>query len=692
MIGGDAGPGPGTGNGTPIVGGRPTDQNRTGRTGGPTGPRTPAPATVTPNRPGQPSDNGQTPGRTQAPAGVPVKQSEQSPSDQAFLSPASDDDGGSIPLPVWAIAGAAAVAAASPRARSLLSRGGSTRGKIGSSDLVLIHDRTSPDRYVFDENVPPGGHIRINSDGSATVLDADGKVVKQIGRPWAFDAAGRPQKTWYEVDENGNLVQVVEPADNALYPILADPPGDTGGGLIAPTTGDNGADISAMPDTTGKQPGDTWTETRGGQDVQFTIPEGNGNQSVEMAYKGNDGQDATALIVSDGEGGYQAWSQSADGSGQYIDKDGPQAPGYSQWYRTGNDPAYNSPNQITDANYNFTEGTTYDLDNGSVTQAQLQPDNTYLNRTEYQTGEVDTAVNTPNGDGSYDQTQTSHLDADGENEWELRDGQKWTIERTEDEFGRPLVQYENPKTGESEIDFHDEDGNRRIQTFNSAGDVVFQRFYTDDGYNEITYDSTGRQTGAAFYDSEGKLLAGTVDLGDKYAYRHLDGSSTIEMKSPTSDGIAMQHIGIDGTVTNLTGDGHFSRSEPGQAAPMDWTWGTSNTAAATIDAQTALTEQGIRKVPGGALSAGDSKILGGLKSFGLLGGVAIGTIADSQTMDPSRAFMTNAIGGTTGLIVGETAGAWLGTFIMPGVGTAVGWAIGAGVGYGVTKLTQWMTR
>ncbi|MBY4571904.1 hypothetical protein ACN95_18065, partial [Gordonia sihwensis] len=73
--------------------------------------------------------------------------------------------------------------------------------------------------------MPPGGHIRINSDGSATVLDADGKVVKQIGRPWAFDAAGRPQKTWYEVDENGNLVLVVEPADNVLYPILADPPG-----------------------------------------------------------------------------------------------------------------------------------------------------------------------------------------------------------------------------------------------------------------------------------------------------------------------------------------------------------------------------------------------------------------------------------------------------------------------------------
>ncbi|UQE75726.1 hypothetical protein MYK68_03660 [Gordonia sp. PP30] len=48
-------------------------------------------------------------------------------------------------------------------------------------------------------------------------------MVRSYARPWAFDSAGRPQKTWYEVDQNGDLIQHVEPADNALYPILADP-------------------------------------------------------------------------------------------------------------------------------------------------------------------------------------------------------------------------------------------------------------------------------------------------------------------------------------------------------------------------------------------------------------------------------------------------------------------------------------
>ncbi|QTI66732.1 hypothetical protein [Gordonia polyisoprenivorans] len=91
------------------------------------------------------------------------------------------------------------------------------------SQLVLINDPSSPKSYVFHEDVPPGGHIGVNPDGSATVYDATGKPVRQIAKPWAFDAAGRPQKTWYTVDENGDLVQHVEPAPNALYPLVGDP-------------------------------------------------------------------------------------------------------------------------------------------------------------------------------------------------------------------------------------------------------------------------------------------------------------------------------------------------------------------------------------------------------------------------------------------------------------------------------------
>ncbi len=227
-IGGSPGPGPGSGNGTPIVGGPEPDTDSPGSVAG-------GAATTTPDP--------DVPGRLPSPAEVPGPdvQSEipatLAPAETP-LPPATDDaqethnsytgpttvgqptDSG-IPLPIWLMAAAAAVAASAPR--SLLSRGGATRGQIGPSRLVLIHDETSPNTYRFAMNVPDGGTTRINPDGSATVYDRDGNAVRHYARPWAYDSTGRPQTTWYTVDENGDLIQHVEPADNAIYPILADP-------------------------------------------------------------------------------------------------------------------------------------------------------------------------------------------------------------------------------------------------------------------------------------------------------------------------------------------------------------------------------------------------------------------------------------------------------------------------------------
>ncbi|MEH3154008.1 MAG: hypothetical protein PGN29_01200 [Gordonia paraffinivorans] len=88
---------------------------------------------------------------------------------------------------------------------------------------MLINDPTSPREYVFHENIPPGGHIRINPNGSATIYNRNGEPVSQIAKPWAYDSLGQPQRTWYTVNDNGDLVQHVDPEPNALYPILADP-------------------------------------------------------------------------------------------------------------------------------------------------------------------------------------------------------------------------------------------------------------------------------------------------------------------------------------------------------------------------------------------------------------------------------------------------------------------------------------
>ncbi|WP_420038847.1 hypothetical protein [Gordonia sp. MP11Mi] len=94
-------------------------------------------------------------------------------------------------------------------------------------------------------NVPDGGHTKVNPDGSATVYDKDGNPIRSVARPWAFDAAGRPQKTWYTVDENGDLVQHIEPADNALFPILADPTEATGAAASATAGAAVGASLGS---------------------------------------------------------------------------------------------------------------------------------------------------------------------------------------------------------------------------------------------------------------------------------------------------------------------------------------------------------------------------------------------------------------------------------------------------------------
>ncbi|MFT4087259.1 MAG: hypothetical protein QM658_08870 [Gordonia sp. (in: high G+C Gram-positive bacteria)] len=72
-------------------------------------------------------------------------------------------------------------------------------------------------------NVPQGGHTQVNPDGSATVCDGEGKLLRRVARPWAYDRTGKPQKTWYEVGHNGDLIQHISPTANALFPILADP-------------------------------------------------------------------------------------------------------------------------------------------------------------------------------------------------------------------------------------------------------------------------------------------------------------------------------------------------------------------------------------------------------------------------------------------------------------------------------------
>lgn len=90
--------------------------------------------------------------------------------------------------------------------------------------FVLLADETSDREHRFDMDVPEGGQMVKNPDGSVDVLDADGNVVNHVKAPWAYDATGRPVETYYEVDnDTGEIVQHIDPDRTTVFPVLADP-------------------------------------------------------------------------------------------------------------------------------------------------------------------------------------------------------------------------------------------------------------------------------------------------------------------------------------------------------------------------------------------------------------------------------------------------------------------------------------
>ncbi|MGR6520102.1 hypothetical protein ACU5JM_00435 (plasmid) [Rhodococcus erythropolis] len=93
----------------------------------------------------------------------------------------------------------------------------------GRRTFFLIHDNTSSHEAEIPVDVPPGGHMNVNPDGSVTVFDADGNPVSVVAAPWAYDANGNPVPTDYEV-RDGRLIQKVYADEATAYPILADPP------------------------------------------------------------------------------------------------------------------------------------------------------------------------------------------------------------------------------------------------------------------------------------------------------------------------------------------------------------------------------------------------------------------------------------------------------------------------------------
>ena len=482
-IGGSPGPGPGQGNGTPIVGGaepEATPQPRTASPGGDTPPRNGEPPATVQSGPGPQPD---TPG---VPAGGPQVDPNElvdvvtDAGNGTNLVPSGTRSPGAIPVELWLLIGGAAAAAGA--ARPWLKRGGSTRADVGPSRLVLIHDESSPNTYKFDMDVPKGGSTRVNPDGSATVYDRDGKPVRHYAPPWALDSLGRPQRTWYEVDENGDLVQHVEPADDALYPILADPWENAAPPM---TEEEQIATFKGMPSP--NQPAQLTPEESKGQALTGLVP-----RSDEPALFGNEQLPQGTLLA---EGAVQPQ---------------PATPGAGE-LRT-------APGQGTGVS-GLSEQTGIPVP-GTVMERGLGNGETELIR-------VDT-----NPEGENTERRVVETDnVDGQDIYTFEDGSF--------QIGLESFTPDGRIEGGHEWD-RIEDGERVLSTYDSSGELRNERFYHDSGFVENIYDSEGKLTAKYFRDSDGDLVAGTLITEDSIVNLHPDGSTTVFRTN--DDGLTGEYV------------------------------------------------------------------------------------------------------------------------------------------------------
>ena len=93
-----------------------------------------------------------------------------------------------------------------------------------SAELAAV---TSLHQLRFDVSLPDGATLELDGDGSIDVVDADGFTIGAFKAPWARAADGTVVETSYTV-EGRTIVQSVATADEALYPVVADPEFDWG--------------------------------------------------------------------------------------------------------------------------------------------------------------------------------------------------------------------------------------------------------------------------------------------------------------------------------------------------------------------------------------------------------------------------------------------------------------------------------
>ncbi|WP_343954154.1 hypothetical protein, partial [Tsukamurella spumae] len=92
----------------------------------------------------------------------------------------------------------------------------------------------SPGNFTTQVPTAPDEELVERADGAVVLVNTTtGQTVRTVKTPWAKDALGREQPTWYSIekidDTTSTVTQHIQPNKGALYPLIADGP-DNGTG------------------------------------------------------------------------------------------------------------------------------------------------------------------------------------------------------------------------------------------------------------------------------------------------------------------------------------------------------------------------------------------------------------------------------------------------------------------------------
>ena len=99
----------------------------------------------------------------------------------------------------------------------------------GLRHTYVMENKEAPNTFEVKYDADNISHLEFSkdeegkTDGSILIYDKSGETLAALDIPWAKDANGNEVETYYQINENNTVKQVIKVTDEVVYPIVADP-------------------------------------------------------------------------------------------------------------------------------------------------------------------------------------------------------------------------------------------------------------------------------------------------------------------------------------------------------------------------------------------------------------------------------------------------------------------------------------